>query len=74
MSQIQVTISSAHVVLSNKEFTVTDGNKVLLRDTISGKLSSKFIRQYQVETPTGVLSAQFTDGDMPELTISASLI
>ena len=72
--QAQVTIYSEGVVVHNKAFTVTQANRVIIRDTINGKLSSRFNKRYPVECGSEEVSAQFTDGDILGLHISSSLI
>lgn len=72
--QIQVTIESASAILHNKEFTVKQGNRVILRDKISGKISSTFSKRYELECDSSELSVQFSDGNDLAMHISASII
>lgn len=73
MKRVKVEFSSSGIVLKNTEFQVLQGDRVLVEDSLSGKISDVFIRHYDVIADGGPVSVRFTKGDIPGLNVKAAL-
>ncbi len=73
MKRVKVEFSSGGIVLNNAEFQVLKGDRVLIEDSLSGKISDVFIRNYDVSADGGHVSCRFTKGDIPGLNVTATL-
>lgn len=73
MNRVKIELSSSGIVLNNVEFQVLQGDRVLVEDSLSGKISDVFIRHYDVSADGGPVSVRFTKGDIPGLNVKAAL-
>lgn len=73
MKRVKVEFSSNSIILKNTEFQVLQGDRVLVEDSLSGKISDVFIRHYDVIADGGPVSVRFTKGDIPGLNVKAAL-
>ncbi|EAR4677123.1 hypothetical protein DRY97_05665 [Salmonella enterica subsp. arizonae] len=73
MKRVKVKFSSSGLVLNNAEFQVLQDDRVLVEDSLSGKISDVFIRNYDVSADGGPVSCRFTKGDIPGLNVTATL-
>lgn len=73
MKRVKVKFSSSGIVLNNAEFQVLQDDRVLVEDSLSGKISDVFIRNYDVSADGCPVSCRFTKGDIPGLNVTATL-
>lgn len=73
MKRLKVELSSCGVVLNNTVFRVLQGERLIIEDRLSGKITDVFTRQYDVNAGTGELSVHLPAGNIPGLNVKATL-
>ncbi|ELC6410532.1 MULTISPECIES: hypothetical protein [Enterobacteriaceae] len=73
MKSVKIEFSSDGIVIMHAGFKVLQGNRVLVEDSLSGKISDVFVRHYEVRADDGPVSIQFAKGDIPGLNVKATL-
>lgn len=73
MKSVKIEFSSDGIVIMHAGFKVLQGNRVLVEDSLSGKISDVFVRHYEVCADDSPVSIQFTKGDIPGLNVKATL-
>ncbi|EBH3052656.1 hypothetical protein AA800_21210 [Salmonella enterica subsp. enterica serovar Paratyphi B] len=73
MKRVKIEFSSGGIVIKHTGFKVLQGDRVLVEDFLSGKISDVFVRHYQVCADHSPVSIQFTKGDVPGLNVKATL-
>jgi hypothetical protein len=54
-------------------FSVKQAGKLLVEDTLSGKLTQLYRKTYEVEATDDAITVEHNRADLPELSITASL-
>lgn len=73
MKQLKVEFSSSGIILRNVAFQVWQGDRVLVEDALSGKLTNTFARSYDVDADDSALSVQLPAGSISGLNVKAVL-
>lgn len=73
MKRVKVEFSSDGTVINHAAFQVLQGERVLIEDSLSGKISDVFVRNYDVSADDNPVSVRFTNGDAPGLNVKAAL-
>ncbi|MCS2146888.1 hypothetical protein [Scandinavium manionii] len=73
MKRVKVEFSSDGIVIKHTSFQVVQGDRVLVEDSISGKISDVFVRNYDVNADGGPVSVLFAKGGIPGLNVNATL-
>lgn len=73
MKRVKVEFSSEGIVIKHAVFQVLQGDRVMVEDSLSGKISDVFIRNYDVSANDSPVSVRFTNGDVPGLNVTAAL-
>lgn len=73
MNRVRVEFSSSGIVLKDAVLQVLQGDRVLVEDSLCGKISDAFIRHYNVSSDSGPVSVRFPKGDIQGLSVKASL-
>lgn len=71
MKHVKVEFSSDSTVINHAAFQVLQGDRVLVEDSLSGKISDVFIINYDVSANDSPVSVRFTNGDVPGLNVKA---
>jgi hypothetical protein len=80
MKSVKIEFSSDGIVIMHAGFKVLQGNRVLVEDSLSGKISDVFVRQKYVLTALYLFSLRKgisplkCEGHYPELSVLALLI
>ena len=73
MKRLKVELSSCGVVLNGTVFRVLQGERLLVEDCLSGKITDVFTRLYEVNADDGELSVHLPAGSIPGLNVKATL-
>ena len=73
MKRVKVEFSSDGIVIEHAAFQVLQGERVLIEDSLSGKISDVFVRNYDVSADDSPVSVRFTNGDVPGIDVAAAL-
>lgn len=73
MRRVKVEFSSDGTVINHAAFQILQGDRVLVKDSLSGKISDVFVRYYDISADDSPVSVRFTNGGVPGLNVKAAL-
>lgn len=73
MKKLEVKFSADGLKTQNLAFTVMQAGRVLVEDTLSGKISAEFTRTYDVEADEGHIDLFLHNVEDSSLRVTASL-
>ena len=71
--KLSIEFSSSGIELENFKYSVAQGGKTLVEDSLSGRLASSFVRTSEVEAGEGPVSVVMQDSNIQGLNVIASL-
>ena len=71
--KLSIEFSSSGIELENFKYSVVQGGKTLVEDSLSGRLSSSFVRTFEVEAGEGAVNVVMHDSNIQGLNVIASL-
>ena len=74
MTKLEVKFSADGLMVQNVSFVVMQSGKVLVEDTLSGKISAEFRRTYEVEADESHIDFFLHNVQDSSLTVNVSLI
>lgn len=74
MKKLEVKFSADGLMVQNVSFVVMQLGKVVVQDTISGKISAQYRRTYEVDADESHLDLLLCNVQDPSLTVNVSLI
>ena len=74
MKNLEVKFSSDGLMVQNVSFVVMQSGKVVVQDTVSGKISAQFRRTYEVDADERHVDLLLCNVQDSSLTVNVSLI